>query len=156
MFPQVVPVEVPALLRDVLDEGLSLALVSEKARSELIVMPILLTVRRQRHRAISIYSGQRLDVDPSSGLMGECDFILSAAPALPILQSPIVTLVVAKKNDIDGGLGQCAAQMIGARLFNERTGGAITSLYGCVTTGEAWQFLKLEQQMISRHASLLY
>jgi hypothetical protein len=67
---------------------------------------------------------------------------------LPILQSPIVTLVEAKKNDIEGGLGQCAAQMVGARLFNEREGSDVRVIFGCVTTGEGWQFLKLEDDMV--------
>ena len=33
--------------------------------------------------------------------------------------------------------------MIAAQLFNEREGNAIDSIYGAVTTGEIWKFLKL-------------
>ena len=35
------------------------------------------------------------------------------------------------------------AQLVGARLFNERAGEPIRPVYGCVTTGEDWQFLRL-------------
>ena len=99
---------------------LELALISEKARSEFIVGPILLASRQLCHNAITIYSGQRLDVQPEKGLVGECDFILAASPSFPILHSPLVTIVEAKTNDIDNGLGQCvAAEMVGARFFNE-------------------------------------
>jgi hypothetical protein len=149
LFPHVQPIEVPTLLQEVLDEGMSLAYVSEKARSELIVMPILLAVRKLFHRAFSIYSGQRLDVEAGSGLTGECDFILSVSPPLPVVQSPIVVLVEAKKQDIEAGLGQCAAQMVGAWRFNQKKGNAVTAIYGCVTTGEHWQFLRLEQERLT-------
>ncbi|HQU44667.1 MAG TPA: hypothetical protein PK867_17750, partial [Pirellulales bacterium] len=88
-------------------------------------------------------SGQRLDVDPNQGLVGECDFILAAGAPLPTLRSPIMTVVEAKKNDVEGGIGQCFAQMAGARIFNQRSGQNGSEMYGCVTTGEDWQFLKL-------------
>jgi hypothetical protein len=55
----------------------------------------------------------------------------------------VITLVEAKKNDIEGGLGQCIAQMVAARLFNQAAGEGARPVYGCVTTGEAWQFLRL-------------
>jgi hypothetical protein len=156
LFPGVQALEVPALLREVLEEGMSLAYVSEKARSELIVMPVLLAVRKLLNRTFSIYSGQRLDVDPASGLVGECDFILSVSPPLPIVQWPIVMLVEAKKQDIEAGLGQCAAQMIGASRFNQKKNRAVTAIYGCVTTGEDWQFLKLEQECITIDSERYY
>jgi hypothetical protein len=35
--------------------------------------------------------------------------------------------------------------MIGARLFNERAGQGHIHVHGCVTSGEVWQFLRLEQ-----------
>ena len=35
--------------------------------------------------------------------------------------------------------------MMGARIFNERAGTPPRPLFGCVTTGEVWQFLELVQ-----------
>jgi hypothetical protein len=52
-------------------------------------------------------------------------------------------IVEAKNENIKGGLGQCVAEMIAAQLFNEREGNAIDTIYGAVTTGEIWKFLKL-------------
>ena len=123
---------------------MELALVSEKARSEFIVGPILLASRQLSHNAFTIYSGQRLDVQPEKGLVGECDFILAASPSFPTLHSPLVTIVEAKKNDIEAGLGECVAEMVGARFFNERAGNGFRPIFGCVTTGETWQFLRLD------------
>jgi hypothetical protein len=42
------------------------------------------------------------------------------------------------------GLGQCAAEMVAARIFNEREGEGPTIIHGAVTTGTNWRFLKLE------------
>lgn len=144
LFEAVRPAPVPDWLRAQLDRGLQLPLVSEKARSELIVMPILLACREQSGGAIAVFSGPRLDVSPEEGLAGECDFLLARTPSVPEVRAPLVAVVEAKKNDVEAGLGQCVAQMIGARRFNERAGEPIRAVFGCVTTGEVWQFLRLE------------
>lgn len=143
LFANVQPIAVPQWLADMLARGLSLPLVSEKARSELIVTPILLAVRELSNHQISILSGQRLDVDAVAGLVGECDFILSRSEPLPLVQSPILSLIEAKRGEIELGLGQCTAQMIGALRFNQREQNPIQTVYGCVTNGEIWQFLSL-------------
>jgi len=148
LFDALTPLVAPDWLRESLARGMELALISEKARSEFIVSPILLASRELSHNAIAIYSGQRLDVQPERGLVGECDFILAASPPVPMLRSPLVTIVEAKKNDIEVGLGQCIAQMVGARIFNEREGSNIGPIFGCVTTGEAWQFLRLDNAVV--------
>ena len=127
-----------------LARGTVLALTSEKARSEFIVAPILLAARELSGNRFAIFSGERLDVDPESGLVGECDFILTLGPAVPPLEAPVMTIVEAKKNDIEAGLGQCIAQMVAAHQFNEASDRAGSPVYGCVTTGEAWQFLRLD------------
>ncbi len=128
--------------------GTQLSLVSEKSRSEFIVAPILLACRELSGDAIAIYSGQNLNVDPAKGLHGECDFILARVAALAGTARSLITIVEAKRNDIELGLGQCAAQMVGARQFNEHRGRVGGSVFGCVTTGEVWQFLKLEASQL--------
>lgn len=143
LFPDLEAVAVPLWLRDMLDRGMRQVLLSEKARSEFIVVPILLACQELSAGAIAIYSGQRLDVNPERGLVGECDFILSAAPPVPALRAPLVTIVEAKRNEVESGVWQCIAQMVGAREFNQRSGGGPEAIYGCVTNAEAWQFLRL-------------
>lgn len=131
-----------------LEKGEKNALVSEKARSEFIVTPILLAAQEISNDEIQIFSGQSLNVDPNIGLTGECDFILSKTKPTPVLKSPIVTLVEAKKNDIELGLGQCIAQMFASLIFNRQQGNEFQAVFGCVTTGENWQFLKLENNIV--------
>ena len=156
LFPGLVPVPVPDWLRDFLGRGMQLALISEKARSEFIVGPILLACRELTAGRLAIFSGQRLDVDPERGLQGECDFILALADPVPRLRAPLVTVVEAKKNDIEAGLGQCVAQMVAARDYNEREGAGLSTVYGCVTTGEAWQFLRLKAGELTVDRGRLY
>ncbi len=84
LFPDLRAVEAPAWLRDALERRTQLSLISEKSRSEFIVVPILLASRELCPIPLAIFSGQRLDVDPALGLVGECDFILAATdPSRP-------------------------------------------------------------------------
>lgn len=148
LFPELTSLPVPAWLQETLSRRTPLALISEKSRSEFIVAPILLASRELSHEKLAIYSGQRLDVDSKKGLVGECDFILTLSPPILPLRSPIVTLVEAKKNDVEAGLGQCIAQMVAAQLFNQSAGCPNFPIFGCVTTGEIWQFLKLQESVV--------
>lgn len=156
LFQDLNPVALPSWLQETLVKGRPLALGSEKARSEFIIAPILLASRDLSHNRVTVYSGQRLESDPSSGLTGECDFILALTQPLPIIQAPIVCIVEAKKNDIDSGFGQCAAQMVGARRINERDMTGLSTIFGCITTGEDWQFLKLEDDTLAIDSQRYY
>jgi hypothetical protein len=156
LFPGLRPLPVPGWLQDLLARGMRLALVSEKARSEFIVAPILLAVRELSGERVAILSGQRLDVDPARRLLGECDFILALSDPVPRLRAPLLTVAEAKKNDIDAGLGQCVAQMVAAQVYNERAGQQLPAVYGCVTTGETWQFLRLVQTAVTIDQGRLY
>lgn len=144
LFPIIEPVTPPDWLVKSLAVASAVGFSTEKARSEFFVAPVLLASRELNHERFFLYSGQKLDADAARGLMGECDFILSHAPAAPVLYTPVMTLVEAKKQDFDAGLGQCIAQMVGAQVFNQKREGLDLPVFGCVTTGEGWQFLKLE------------
>ena len=58
-------------------------------------------------------------------------------------------VVEAKNDNLKAGLPQCMATMIAAKLFNEREHNAIPWVYGAVTTGSAWNFLKLAERIVS-------
>ena len=147
---------VPTWLVESLQRGRAAApMVSEKARSEILVMPVLMGAREIASEAVSIFSGQRLDVDPARGLTGECDFILASGETVPVLRSPILMIVEAKKGDVEASIGQCVAQMVGGRLFNEHAG-VERPMYGCVTTGDVWQFLILEDSRLGIERQLYF
>jgi hypothetical protein len=79
LFPQIDPVQPSELLALSLKENLSLATAinTEKARSELIIMPVLTDVRRYLQGQVSLFSGVEFNVDIERGLNGACDFILT-------------------------------------------------------------------------------
>ena len=149
LFPNVRLVEPSAWLIETLQRNRSgLGLISEKARSEALVAPILIELHQNNIEHLSIFSGANLEADVSNGLNGECDFILSRTPHLITVGSPIFCMVEAKKEDIYGALGQCTAQMVGARIFNQQDEQRIDDIYGCITIGTEWQFLKLSEHKI--------
>jgi hypothetical protein len=156
VFPPLTPVPVPGWLADMLARAAQLRVESEKARSEFIIAPILLAVRELSGNRVGLFSGERFDVDPAAGLTGECEFLLTLAPATPIIRAPVMSVVEAKRQDIAAGLGQCAAQMIAARLFDVRNGRPTTRVYGCVTTGEVWQFLRLDDEKVAYDTTRLF
>nr|WP_242022316.1 hypothetical protein [Trichocoleus sp. FACHB-90] len=101
---------------------LALAITSEKARSEMIVTPILIELRKQLSEQISLFSGKKFNVDLEKGLIGFCDFLISKSPEQLLIEAPVITLVEAKNDNIESGLGQCMAEMVAAQLFNQRKG----------------------------------
>jgi hypothetical protein len=117
---------------------------SEKAKSELLVSPILVEVRRLVGDRVQLFSGEEFNVDRDRGLNGFCDFLFSRSTTSYVIQAPILMLVEAKKGELDIGLGQCIAEMYAAEIFNQTKAKVIPVVYGCVTSGKLWQFLKLE------------
>lgn len=150
-IPEIEPVAPSAMLQDYLAESLPIAAAtgSEKARSELIISPLLVELRRLLNRQISVFSGEELNVDGASGLNGVCDFLISRSAKLLEIEAPVVVMVEAKKADLKSGLGQCVAEMVAAQRFNQAKTQPIASIYGCVTSGTQWRFLRLEEQTVT-------
>ena len=122
---------------------------SEKARSEGIINPVLLEVKRQLQGQISVFSGEEFNVEPEAELTGYVDFLLSRSPKQRFIKAPAVILVEAKKEDLKPGLGQCLAEMVAAQRFNQQKQQPISTIYGTVTSGTVWRFLKPEEQCAS-------
>ncbi len=158
IFAPVAELAASNLLTETLNYNLVIALGSnsEKARSELIIAPILVDLRRQLNERISLFSGIDFTVDEAKGLNDICDFIITQSPEMLIVTAPVITVVEAKKENINGGLGQCAAEMVAAQIFNQQAAIEIKTIYGAVTTGSIWQFLKLEGQILTIDLSEYY
>lgn len=150
-LPEIQPIEPSLYLREALSEGLPIAIAtgSEKARSELIISPILVEVRKILNREISFFSGEDFTVASDLGLSGVCNFLISRSPEQIFIEAPVIVIIEAKKGDLKIGLGQCAAEMIAAQRFNEINNIPIKTIYGSVSSGTAWRFLKLEEQTLS-------
>jgi len=135
------------LLRENVDVAVSIN--TEKARSEMIIAPVLWEVRRKFNYEISLFSGVEFNVDTQQGLNGFCDFLISLSKEQLFVSVPVITLVETKNENLKSGLAQCVAEMIAAQLFNEQQQNSIKIIYGVVTIGTIWQFLKLENKVIS-------
>ena len=150
LFSAIEPMEPSALLTKMLERNVPLAAAinTEKAKSEMIVSPVLVELREQLERRISLFSGIDFNVDSENDLTGVCDFLISLSPWQRFVEAPIITLVEAKNDNLINGLGQCVAEMVAAQRFNAEKGNAIPRVYGVTTTGVMWQFLKLEGQTL--------
>lgn len=151
LFDNVNPIQPSEYLQKTLEEYLPLATAinTEKARSEFIIAPILAEVRRQTNYQISLFSGTEFNVDIDKGLSGYCDYLISCSSEQYFINSPIINIVEAKNENIKGGLAQCAAEMLGGQIFNQRENNPITVIYGAVSTGTTWKFLTLKNQLLS-------
>ncbi|MFB2893093.1 hypothetical protein ACE1CI_09290 [Aerosakkonemataceae cyanobacterium BLCC-F50] len=127
----------------------AIAVDTEKARSEVIINPVLLEVRRIMNQKISLFSGEEFNVDVAAGLNGVCDFLISLSPEQLVVEAPAVIIVEAKKSDLKSGIGQCIAEMIAAQKFNQAKNQPIKTIYGTVSSGTQWRFLKLEEKTVT-------
>jgi hypothetical protein len=85
--------------------------------------------------------------------VGLVDFLFAReAPGKTIIR-PVLCIAEAKRADIDThAYGQCIATMVAAQRYN----GAAGPIYGCVTTGSDWQFLRLQDQLVEIDPTLYY
>lgn len=145
LFPVVPEYPISAELRKYLTTYLPLALAidTEKARSEYIVAPLLGELKMSHHDNISLFSGIEFNVDKELGLAGRCDYIISKSGDQYSLTAPVVVIVEAKNDNIKSGISQCGAEMVAAQKYNQQKNNAVPSIYGCVSTGTNWKFLKL-------------
>ena len=138
-------------LYNILEENVSLALNinTEKARSELIIAPVLVEVRKLLERKVSLFSGVEFNVDEKAGLNGYCDFLFSQSPNQIFLEFPVICIVEAKNENIKSAYAQCVAEMIASEIYNKKHSHQVTYILGVVTTGSNWRFLKLENNTVS-------
>ena len=112
---------------------------NERARAHRLVDPVLAELETYYDGRISTIPEMYLEVKDVEGLSGSPDFVISAGSLNKVV--PIVAIVEAKKDDIDAGLPQCAAELYASYLLDKGVPGR---LYGCVTTGTDWRFLRLD------------
>ena len=113
-IPPLSPIAPSDILSGTLKDSLPIVATSgsEKARSEGIIYPVLLEVRRILDRQISLFSGEDFTIDEAVGLNGVFDFLLTRSSEVLEIEAPAVVIVEAKKTDLKSGLGQCIAASI--------------------------------------------
>jgi len=156
LFETVEPIDPSAFLLQTLAINREVPIESEKAKSELLITPILTEIRLMNPKKLTYFSGYQFNVDAKRGLKGFCDFIISKKYDAVFIESPLIAVVEAKHNqDLPDASPQCIAEMYAARIFNERNGEDTPFIYGVVTNGYEWLFMRLENDQtiidIDRH-----
>lgn len=155
------PLSVSDYLRQTVERNLPLATAinTEKARSELLIAPILVELKTLQPQ-ISLFSGTDFNVDADRGLRGRCDFLISKAPDQIQIRAPVAVICEAKKEDLNEAIPQCAAAMLAAQMFNQmfKQNQPIESarIDGCITTGSIWRFLRLEERTVTIDLNEIY
>ena len=149
-LPPIDPI-VPSLrLQEALsDLPWAIAVGSEKAKSEGIIYPILQEVRRILNNQVSLFSGRDFTVDANKGLNGYVDYLISRSQEQLEIEAPVVVVGEAKRDNLNEGLGQCIAEMVAAQVFNQANQVNIPTIYGSVSNGTQWRFLKLSGSTVT-------
>lgn len=152
-FAEIPKVQATDWLKQTVAFANSLPLSNEKSKSERLIAPILMEVYQTHKDRLTLFSGEELNIDPENDLNGACDFFFSAKPNAYLLEAPIISLAEANPDsyrgeDMDYGIAQCTAQMIGAQRFNAQKGREVSVLWGCATTAGEWKFIKLVGQQL--------
>jgi len=75
-------------------------------------------------------------------------FLVSRSRQQSFIKSPVIAIVEAKNENLKSGYAQCMAEMVAARIFNERGGNETENIFGAVTNGNQWKFLKFKKEAI--------
>ena len=121
---------------------------SEASRSELIISPLLREIYKKHSKNYSFWIQKSISFDEV--LSGTPDYIFSKRSPLgkTVLETPLVIVVEAKKNDFEQGWGQCLAELVASQKINNNE---INPVYGVVTDGNLWQFGRLQEHLFTKN-----
>lgn len=149
-LPPIDPIAPSSRLQEALEDlPWAIAVGSQKAKSEGIIYPILQEVRRILNNQVSLFSGRDFTVDVNKGLNGYVEYLISRSQEQLEIEAPVVVVGEAKRDNLNEGLGQCIAEMVAAQMFNQENQINISTIYGSVSNGTQWRFLKLEGSTVT-------
>ncbi len=121
---------------------------SEASRSETVIFPMLREVYKKYCYNYSLWIQKTVSYDDD--LTGTPDYIISSKSELgkTVLETPLVIVVEAKKNDFEQGWGQCLAELVAAQKINSDTDSPVC---GIVTDGKLWEFGKLTKNIFIKN-----
>ena len=127
---------------------------SEAFYEEFFIVPFLKEAWKN-HRKIKVWSHIYLKYDDD--LCGSPDYIVSGlrkAHTYEVLSTPLLAAIQAKQQNFIEGWGQCLAAMLACQKINvehPRNVQPTPPVYGIVSTGEIWEFGKLEAQTLKKY-----
>ncbi len=122
---------------------------SEASRCEIIISPLLREMYKNHCEKYAFWIQKSISFDDI--LTGTPDYIFSKKSSLgkTVLETPIVIVVEAKKNDFEQGWGQCLAELVASQKINADLQRPV---YGVVTDGNLWQFGRLRKEIFTKNA----
>lgn len=144
-------VKLPAFFCEEFDFNLTVmdAFSSEAARCELVIFPVIREVYKRYADKAALWVQKPFSADGM--LNGTPDYMLSRKSNLgkTILETPLVLVVEAKRNDFEQGWGQCLAELVAADRLNTQS----RPVYGIVTDGKLWEFGRLHHQVFTKNSA---
>ncbi|NOQ34959.1 MAG: hypothetical protein GQ569_03590 [Methylococcaceae bacterium] len=120
-----------------------LSFINETTICERIISPILELIS-DNYESLKIWSHVPYNVDKEKGLAGEPDYLIAAKTKYGDMDIPPLCVIEAKKDDFEEGWTQALAEMVAASLQGRK------ACYAVVTTGNTWEFGKLENKLFTR------
>lgn len=117
--------------------------INEFAICEHIISPILDEVAEQ-YKQLLVWSRAPFNVDKAQDLIGEPDYLIAPKTKHGIMSIPPLCVMEAKQEKWNEGWAQTLAEMYAASLKGAEI------CYGVVTTGKAWEFGKLENNVFTK------
>lgn len=127
---------------------------TDRAKCAYVIAPMVATLRQIHH--IGIHTGVQFNVSTVENLTGQCDFLITLSDELEIIEAPVLVITQAKESVMTEGVGRCVAQMIAAQRFNQESGLPPIPVFGCVTNGFSWRFLKLAGDVMQGDGAIEY
>lgn len=149
LFAGVEPVEPSAELRRSLGEFYNVGARTLLARCVYFVGPILVELVRRVPGPLAATPAVAFGARDERAEPGTYNFALARGKCYFDIDGPVFGFVQVTTDWLAGGLGKCATGMVGARAFNARNKVPQPALYGAVTCGKTWQFVKLEGQTLA-------
>lgn len=108
---------------------------TEKAKE--LVIDAVFEEALANYKKLRVWKAAPLSTDE---LTGRADYLVARRQRY--VETPLLCVAEAKRDDFEKGLGQCLAEMEACQWINERDDKSI-DIYGIVTNGEGWKFYKL-------------
>lgn len=114
--------------------------------SEFIIVPFLREIW-ERHPGVNVFSHVGIALDDLTLIP---DYLVAAKPlsGVKVLETPLLATIEAKNEKFDEGWFQALLQLLACQQMNAAEG---LPVYAIVTTGDTWQFGKLEYRSFVRH-----
>jgi hypothetical protein len=124
---------------------------SEFAACENLIYPVLKEVWKSFTDDFVLWSHLPLDYD--ADVCETPDYFLARRSPLGlwVMDKPYLVVVEAKRDDFTRGWAQCLAALLAAQRLNDLPD---QTLYGITTTGQVWQFGKLNAATFTRNSRL--